>query len=67
MDTSKLTAKRKATTPRKTGDRMASQVKEKNAAETKKLEPLDLEYHKFIESTLSEWSSQMDDEAYRDL
>lgn len=32
-----------------------------------KVPPFDLEYHKALESTLSEWVSEEDDEAYDDL
>lgn len=32
-----------------------------------KVPPFDLEYHKALESTLSEWDSKEDDEAYDDL
>ena len=33
----------------------------------KKVEPFDYEYHKALTGTLSEWDSESDDEAYRDL
>lgn len=32
-----------------------------------KVPPFDLEYHKALESTLSEWDTKEDDEAYNDL
>ncbi|OGT36727.1 MAG: AbrB family transcriptional regulator [Gammaproteobacteria bacterium RIFCSPHIGHO2_12_FULL_38_14] len=32
-----------------------------------KIQPFDLAYHQALESTLSEWDSKEDDEAYRDL
>ena len=32
-----------------------------------KLEPFDLAYHQALESTLSEWNSKEDDEAFHDL
>jgi antitoxin PrlF len=32
-----------------------------------KISPFDYEYHKTLESTLSEWSSPEDDEAFNDL
>lgn len=33
----------------------------------RKAEPFDLEYHRSLASTLSEWDSKEDDEAYGDL
>jgi hypothetical protein len=33
----------------------------------RKAEPLDLEFLSALEETLSEWSSENDDQAYRDL
>lgn len=32
-----------------------------------KLQPFDLVYHQALESTLSEWNSKEDDEAFHDL
>lgn len=32
-----------------------------------KVQPFDLAYHQALESTLSEWDSSEDDEAYHDL
>jgi antitoxin PrlF len=32
-----------------------------------KIQPFDLAYHQALESTLSEWNSKEDDEAYNDL
>lgn len=32
-----------------------------------KIQPFDLVYHEALESTLSEWDSSEDDEAYHDL
>ncbi len=32
-----------------------------------KVPPFDLEYHRALEATLSEWASEEDDEAYNDL
>ncbi|MCX7121484.1 MAG: AbrB/MazE/SpoVT family DNA-binding domain-containing protein [Gammaproteobacteria bacterium] len=32
-----------------------------------KIQPFDLAYHQALKSTLSEWDSVEDDEAYRDL
>lgn len=33
----------------------------------RRLEPIDLAFHAAVESTLAEWSSKEDDEAYGDL
>lgn len=75
MEDSKLTSKYQATIPHKVrstlhlkaGDRIVFEIMEGNRVEIKKFEPLDRDYYKSIEATLSEWSSKMDDEAYRDL
>lgn len=74
MLASKLTTKFQATVPervRKTlqlekGDLIEFQIK-KDMVILKKVTPLDLQFAKSLESTFSEWNSDEDDEAYRDL
>lgn len=48
------------------GDPVAYELGE-GVAILRKAEPLDVEYHRALKETLSEWSSPADDEAFRDL
>jgi antitoxin PrlF len=71
---SKLTAKGQTTIPRevrdrlalKPGDLIAFEVKG-DLAEIRKVEPLDVGYLRAVQTTLSEWESPEDAEAYDDL
>lgn len=73
--TSKLTSKSQATIPEKIrkilglspGDSVTFEVVEDNKVMIRKANPIDFEFAKALEGTLSEWSSQNDEEAYRDL
>jgi len=75
MADSKLTSKFQTTIPQeirkllglKAGDRLIFEVTEDNNVQLKKATPLDIAYLKSLQSTLSEWESQEDEEAYRDL
>jgi len=49
------------------GDLLAWEVLEDGEVRVRRVQPLDLEYLKAIEGTLSEWASAADEEAYRDL
>lgn len=51
----------------KEGDKLLFEIVNHNKILIKKLTPLDYEYHKSLEATLSEWNSEIDDEAYKDL
>ncbi len=72
---SKLTTKSQATIPGKIrkvlglqpGDSVAFEVTENQKVMIRKATPIDLEFAKAVVGTLSEWSSQYDEEAYRDL
>ncbi len=72
--TSKLTKKYQATVPavvRKklklnAGDVITFEI-EKETVKLRKARPLDLEFSSALVSTLSEWESQNDEEAYNDL
>lgn len=72
---SKLTTKSQATIPEKIrkilglhpGDSVAFEVNEKQNVVIRKATPIDLEFAKALAGTLSEWSSQYDEEAYHDL
>lgn len=72
--TSKLTQKYQATIPEpvrrslrlSAGDAIAFDVY-KGEVRLRKAQPVDLAFAKALESTLGEWSSPEDEEAYRDL
>jgi antitoxin PrlF len=72
ITTSKLTTKSQATIPgaiRKLlglhpGDSVAFEVNENKKVIIRKATPIDFEFAKALEGTLSEWSSKNDDEAY---
>jgi antitoxin PrlF len=71
---STLTQKGQATIPLairkkldvKTGDKINFKVIRGNVI-ISKITPFDYEYHKALESTLSEWASPEDEKAYADL
>ena len=49
------------------GDRLTFEVMENGAVILRKWAPIDFEFAQAVESTLSEWASREDEEAYRDL
>ncbi len=71
---SKLTRKYQATIPAavrqalelQAGDRVAFEI-DNDQVRIRKVQPLDLDYLKGVETTLSEWGSAADEEAYADL
>lgn len=71
----KVTAKGQTTIPReirtllkvKPGDILAWDVGPKGRVEVHKVRPMDVEYLKALEGTLSEWNAKEDEKAYRDL
>lgn len=73
--TSKLTTKSQATIPSKIrkilglipGDSVAFEVDQNKKVVIRKATPIDFEFAKALEGTLSEWSSKNDQEAYCDL
>ena len=73
--TSKLTSKSQATIPRKIrkilgvhpGDSVTFEVNDNSKVLIRKATPIDVEFAKALEDTLTEWSSKNDDEAYGDL
>ncbi len=75
INTSKLTTKSQATIPEKIrkilglrpGDSVAFEVDEKKRVLIRKATSIDFEFAKALEATLSEWSSENDEEAYCDL
>ena len=72
--TSKVTQKYQATIPQairekldiKQGDRIVFEI-DAGQVILKKVSPIDWEYLESLGDTLSEWSSEADEEAYRDL
>lgn len=71
----KVTAKGQTTIPHAVrtalhvvpGDLIAWEVCADGTATVRRMQTLDLEYLRAVEGTLSEWSGQADEEAYRDL
>lgn len=71
----KVTAKAQTTIPRKVrtamaiepGDLIAWDVDPDGLVRVRRVEPVDVEYLRAIETTLDEWTSPEDDEAYRGL
>ena len=71
MQTSKLSSKSQVTLPKEVraalgacpGDTIAYEV-EGNLVRLKRLEPFDAAFHKALCSTLSEWASDEDEEAF---
>lgn len=74
MHYSKLTQKYQTTIPQDVrdflalhrGDRVGFEILDDQVV-LKKITPLDLELARALEETLSEWSSDIDNEAYSDL
>jgi antitoxin PrlF len=74
MEASKLTSKYQATVPKNVrdflglekGDLISFEVK-KGQVTVKKISPMDWQFARSLESTFSEWQSDNDEEAYRDL
>jgi len=75
MAIAKVTAKGQTTIPRpiraalevQPGDLIAWDLGADGTVRVRRVEPVDLEYLRAIESTLGEWTSPEDDEAYRGL
>ncbi|MFN3630708.1 MAG: AbrB/MazE/SpoVT family DNA-binding domain-containing protein [Casimicrobiaceae bacterium] len=49
------------------GDLIAWEIGADGTAIVRRVQPLDIEYLRALEGTLSEWASSADEEAYRDL
>ncbi|HSV91539.1 MAG TPA: type II toxin-antitoxin system PrlF family antitoxin [Desulfobacterales bacterium] len=71
----KITAKGQTTIPQDVraalhvgpGDLIAWEVDEHGVATVRRVQPMDIEYLRALEGTLSEWAGAADEEAYRDL
>ena len=74
MHTSKISGKAQITLPRKvrealgakTGEMLIYEV-EGNVVKLKRLEPFDAAFHHSLSSTLDEWATEEDEEAFREL
>lgn len=75
MLASKLTSKFQTTIPEpvrkklglKKGDVVAFEIQKGEIVTLRKATPMDLQFAKSLENTLSEWESENDDEAFGDL
>jgi AbrB family looped-hinge helix DNA binding protein len=71
----KITSKGQTTVPReirallhiKPGDLIAWEQSASGAVQVRRVQPTDVEYLRAVAGTLSEWASEADEEAYRDL
>lgn len=71
----KITAKGQTTIPRDVrvalnvtpGDLIAWEVDASGIATVRRVQPLDIEYLRAVEGTLTEWAGAADEEAYRGL
>ena len=71
----KITAKGQTTIPQNVraalhvsaGDLIAWEVGPDGTATVRRVQPLDLDYLRAVEGTLSEWAGSADEEAYREL
>jgi bifunctional DNA-binding transcriptional regulator/antitoxin component of YhaV-PrlF toxin-antitoxin module len=71
----KITAKGQTTIPQEVraalqvgpGDLIAWDVGADGTATVKRVRPLDIEYLRAVEGTVSEWAGAADEEAYREL
>lgn len=72
---SKLTSKFQATIPERirailgihAGDLVSYEITPNKQVVIRKVNPMDVEFARALEGTLSEWLSEHDEEAYRDL
>lgn len=71
----KITAKGQTTIPQDVrtalhvgpGDLIAWEVDAEGTATVRRVQPMDIEYLRAVEGTLSEWAGSADEEAYREL
>jgi antitoxin PrlF len=71
----KITAKGQTTIPQEVraalhvsaGDLIAWDVSQEGVATVRRVQPLDIEYLRAVEGTLSEWAGTADEDAYREL
>lgn len=71
----KITAKGQTTIPQDVraalhvgpGDLITWEVDAEGTATVRRVQPMDIEYLRAVEGTLSEWAGSADEEAYREL
>ena len=71
----KITAKGQTTIPQNVraalnvtpGDLIAWEIGADGTATVRRVQPIDIEYLRAVEGTLSEWAGAADEEAYREL
>lgn len=71
----KITSKGQTTIPQEIrvalnvepGDFLLWEIGKNGSAQVRRVQPLDVEYLRALEGTLSEWASAADEEAYREL
>ncbi len=71
----KITAKGQTTIPQDVraalnvapGDLIAWEIGDDGIATVRRVQPMDVEYMRAVEGTLSEWAGAADEESYRDL
>lgn len=71
----KITSKGQTTVPQEIraalkvspGDLIAWEVDARGVAMVRRVEPLDLDYLRAVETTLGEWATEADEQAYRGL
>ena len=71
----KVTAKGQTTIPQeirallkiKPGDLIAWEAADDGSVHVRRVQPLDLDYLRAVEGTMTEWASAADEDAYRDL
>ena len=75
MKNTRITSKFQTTIPKqvrnalniRVGDNVVFEIIDKQTVILKKIDPEDAAYAQALRSTLSEWDSKQDDEAFRDL
>jgi antitoxin PrlF len=74
MHTSKVSSKAQITLPRKVREALGAKPGDLilyevvgDTVKLKRLEPFDAAFHRSLSSTLDEWATQEDEEAFRDL
>jgi len=75
MSVAKITAKGQTTIPQEVraalhvgpGDLIAWEVDSEGTATVRRVQPMDIEYLRAVQGTLSEWAGSADEEAYCEL
>ena len=75
LEVAKITAKGQTTIPQNVraalnlapGDLIAWEIGDDGIATVRRVQPMDVEYLRAVEGTLSEWAGAADEASYRDL